>query len=265
MLWGVRGIKEGVMRTPEKTTDQKNRPGRNYTSIFFNLLALAILLTAIVVLHQILKKPKSAEVKSVAALSQTEQQKETAKTAPAQPTATTQAKEPVAVVELEQKTEDKKPAEEPEKETVTFKEVKTKPSVGKRISKRNEWKSPYADEGPPVEELDNESARQKYLNQNQRLSKGIDTAPAPRSSSKTYEATEYDRRYTSGKTSQPAYYGSDSANDLDSEAARRHYLDENKRLSRELAYDPSKSRTSPNPESSNAYRNSGEYIPFESK
>lgn len=253
------------MRTPEKMTDQKNRPGRNYTSIFFNLLALAILLTAIVVLHQILKKPKATDVKSVAALPQKQQQTETAKAAPAQPVVTTQTKEPVAVVELEQKTEEKKPAEEPEKETVTFKEVKTKPSVGKRISRKNEWKSPYADEGPPVEELDNESARQRYLKDNERLSKGIDTTPAPRSSSSTYETQEYDSRYASGKTSRPAYYGSDSVEELDSASARRYYQDENKRLSRELAYDPSKSRTSPAPERSNTSRGSGEYIPFESK
>jgi hypothetical protein len=258
---GILGDKGGVMRTLERTPEQRTRPGRNYTSIFFNLLALAILLTAIVVLHQILKKPaadEAAQVKSVAALPQA------AQTAPAQPAVTEKTKEAVAVVELDQKTEEKKPAEETKDETVTFKEVKIKPQAGKKIIRKNQWSSKYAYEGPPVEELDDESARQKYLRDNTRLSKGIDTSPS-RSSSRSYDSGQYDRRYSYGRSYPSVYNGSDSVDDLDSDAARRHYQEENKRLSRGLAYDPSKSRKSPNPENSSTYRSSEEYIPFESK
>ena len=115
------------MRSQTKTAEKKTKSFKYYSSIFFNLLALAVLLTAIVVLHQILKKPKTSEevpIKSMAALPDT---KTTSDAKPAT------VKEKVAVVDLEAVTKEKKPP----------KKMKAKKVTWKRVKKKSRWQSSW--------------------------------------------------------------------------------------------------------------------------
>lgn len=237
------------MRTQKKTI-------KYYSSIFFNLFALAVLLTAIVVVHQILKKPSTKEetatvknvtIKSIPALPE---KKTTEQVTPTTP------QEKMAIVELETKPEVKKP------KTKTIKWKKVKKRARRKYSKST-YKSRWA-QGPSVEELDNETTRQRYLKENNQLSEGVKVEAAP-----TYTTYHYETPSYVGSSRLPpaqAPIGS-SIDELDNESARQYYLEQNKRKAGDLAYKPKPSKNTAKPASytTTSYEGPDDYIPFERK
>lgn len=190
----------------DQPNEKRNRA--RPTNIIFNLVALALLLTVIVFLHQILKKPKeqqtqqTVEVKAIAALP--------AIPAPAQ---VEPQKEPAPAVELE------KPAE-------TYKEVEPKPAIKKEAKKTKAVKrtSFRAEQEIAAPELDGEQMRQRYIEENRRLSSGSIEKP---SSSYNVKQTPDTSDLDKAVQKSPSY-----SYDLDDETARQKYLEENRRLSR---------------------------------
>lgn len=218
---------------------------RYYSSIFFNLFALAVLLTAIVVLHQILKKPSAKEetatvenvtIKSIPAIPENTPEPQAAQST---------QKEQMAVVDLETKAEIKKP----KVKTVKWRKVRRKTA-------HTNYKSKWA-EGPSVEELDNESARQRYLSENKQESEGVTVEPAPTQASYNYET----------RLPSPQAPMGTSVEELDNESARQYYLQQNKGQSGDLAYKQksSKNTSAPATYKTTTYQGPDDYIPFERK
>ncbi len=219
-------------------SETKAKSGRHPSNIIFNLIALGLLLTVIVFLHQILKKPKPEApvetAKSVSALPAPVSQT----LPPLEPVAVEPEKEKAAVVEL--------PVKEPEAKPVVLK-AETKPVTKKSSSIAENEISPA--------ELDGEEARRRYIEDNKRLSSGdakIERSPtkaAPRSAS-----NELDREAATRFEPRSSY-------DLDDEAARQKYNDENRRLSRTV-----NTRERPKEEARKPASTGGdEYIPFENR
>jgi hypothetical protein len=264
-LKGEREVKmNGHTRPNERPAEKKNKSGRHPSNIIFNLIALALLLTVIVFLHQILRKPKASEpgdVKAVAALPATAAavtlppvQIPVAAPAPAsQAEAKTEApakvelpEEKVQIVEL--------PTKEPEARPVVIRTSKKNATT-----KTNSWSTEQEISAP---ELDGEEARQKYIDENRHLSSGkvktekSPTRAAPRPAYQASSAsTELDRE--AGHR-----FEGRSSSDLDDETARQKYLEENRRVSK--AGGTSRSPTqhaAPKPASTGG----DEYIPFENR
>ena len=239
-----------------------NEKKRHPSNIIFNLIALALLLTVIVFLHQILRKSKPADgvhVKSIAALPSAEtrtdpQARAKAEvTLPALPPAQQQlAPEPkteapdVAQPEPAKQAVVELPAKEPEAKPVVERQ---KPSAAK--TKKASYR---AEEEVSPAELDGEEARQKYIRENKKLSS--DNARIEKSSTRAASQSSADSdlgREAAKRFEAPSKY------DLDDEAARQKYVDENRRLSRTV-------NTSEKPrEQTSVKRTQDEYIPFEDR
>jgi len=234
--------------------NERKKTARPSSNIVFNLIALALLLTVIVFLHQILKKPKQAEetqVKSVATLPAAEKQP--------QAKAEVQLPAPPPVqIPLEPESKETKKAEAepqavvelPAKDT-EIKPVEKKSVANAKPAKKNAYR---ADEEISPAEFDGESARQKYIDENKRLSSGkakVEKSPT-RAAKPAKAASELDRE-AAHRFEAPSKY------DLDDEAARQKYQDENKRLSRAEATGEKRKPQPP------AKQTSDEFIPFEDR
>lgn len=231
---------------------RKNKTVRHSSNIIFNLIALALLLTVIVFLHQILKKPKQTqevEVKSIATLPAGEKQVQAKAEAQIQlPTP------PPVQIPLEPEPNE---WEKPEVEPQAVVELPTKDPVIQPFERKTATKpikeSRHAEEEISPAELDSGTARQKYLEENRRLSSGkakIEKSPTHAAATLPPAASELDKE-AARRFDAPSKY------DLDDEAARRRYLEENKSLSRVVKTD---AKPQPPPK-----RISDEYIPFEDR
>lgn len=249
-------------RQIERPAERRTRGARHPSNIIFNLLALGLLLTVIVFLHQILKKPKQSEEQAVRSLS--------ALPAETKPTAapvenlipetvaeTMQAKTPTTTI-LEP--EVKKP------ETPTVVDLASgklemaaakdpEPTPQTTAKKQNKRTVVRADQEVSPLELDGDDARRKYIDDNRRLSSGDVKIPKPQRTAAAAPSAGGDLHKEAAKNFEPS-----GRNDLDDETARRQYLEENRRLSH-LATDEGGRKSPPRPSSSGP----GEYIPFESK
>lgn len=231
---------------------RKNKTVKHSSNIIFNLIALALLLTVIVFLHQILKKPKQpqeVEVKSVAALPAGDEQVQAKVKAQIQ----LPAPPPVQIPLEPEPNEWKKPEAEPQAVVeLPTKDPVIQPFEGK-IAAKTTKEYYHAEEEISAAELDSETARQKYLEENRRLSSGkakIEKSPTHAAAAPRPAASELDKEAAQR-------FDASSKYDLDDEAARRKYLEENKRLSRVLKTD---AKPQPSPK-----RASDEYIPFEDR
>lgn len=246
---GNGGSQEAVMK---ETGERKTGSLRHPSNIIFNLVALALLLTVIVFLHQILKKPKQAqeqkptqEVKSVAALPAKPATPEPAPQAVAAPPPVQVTLPSPVIVPVPAETVVELPAKEPEARPVTQKRAK-------RVSVLAEQETSPA-------ELDGDEARKKYLEENRRLSSGkVKIAKSQTKSPQVISSpakSDLDRE--AARRFEPR-----SNYDLDDEAARQKYLEENKRLSRLVGTDEKQNRQAP---AKKGPSGSDEYIPFEDR
>lgn len=240
-------------RNTERPADKRSRSGRHPSNIIFNLIALALLLTVIVFLHQILKKPRAieqTEVKAVAALPAAE--------AP-RPVADAKSS-PVVTLPPVQVPEPEPPKIETPQERTAVVDLPVKRPEAKPVAMRTKKASPIAEQEISAPELDGEAARQKYIEDNKRLSSGdlkierSSTKAAPASSYRTPSASSELHREASHRIEAKGSY------DLDDETARRKYIEENKRMSKAGGTSmPAK------PAPQLAPSGGDEYIPFENK
>jgi hypothetical protein len=202
------------------------------SSVFLNLFALAVFLAAVIILHQVWKKEPSVERPEQAV--QKELSTPDHSGATEHVVATASEKAPA------KKIEKKAAVDEPVKKTkneVVQKDSTSQPSY-KRYAATKRWraqkrsvarkKQTKAEEvEPSVEHLDNEYARRNYVVDNYRLSAGLqgaDSGYVP-SAVSDLDLVSPDTEYTKQRTYHDYY-------DLDSEAQRLKYLEENKRLSK---------------------------------
>lgn len=222
-----------------RTGERKVRTPRYSSSIIFNLFALAMLLTAIIVLHQILNKPKQGEVKSQEATAAPAEAPAAPKAMamPAElktpPAPVKEEKQPVSVVDLpsEPKTVQKETESKKEEtvQTETYKEVKKAVPVNKSTSTKTAASRQTSENYYPVEELDSESARQHYLKENKNLSKDKKTSSA----GSREEPVNMNHQESAYQTPQKTM--ASTVDELDSESARVYYQEENSRLAKKLA------------------------------
>ncbi|MFH1873838.1 MAG: hypothetical protein ABH859_01455 [Pseudomonadota bacterium] len=163
------------------------------SSVFFNLFALAIFLAVVIVLHQVLKKPEFSNPAQ-----QQRQEEEITQ-------ATVDLVQPEVVEVVKAQPVPSKPAivakKKVEKKKISKKYVPRKKYVGKKIEKE-----------PTVEELDSEQARLQYL---QETNKQLPN------SSKV------------GTVYQVPAKKEIRVDDLDNEAARNYYQEQNRLLSKQ--------------------------------
>ncbi len=248
----------------KEPAEKKTRNLKHPTNIIFNLLALAVLMTVIIFLHQILKKPKESadktkqEVKSVAALP-AKLEAPTAAPAP-QPVQIT-LPSPAVVIAPPENVVKSEPVAETKKSEPETTEAEAKPVVQKPETRREQITrtSVRAEEEISPTELDGEQAREKYMEDNRRLSSGKvkmakSKTPAQQATSEPARS-ELDRE--AAKRFEPR-----STYDLDDEGARQKYLDENKRLSRAVTTGEKQKKQAPATTSSSG---NDEYIPFEDR
>ncbi len=217
-------------RPPRSGTQQQKKSIFRSTAI--NLTALLLLFTLVFVLQgwgkwigihddDSHKQTQATQTDSKAADKKNTVSTPSAKTEKSTPESNAVAKSKSSVYTLE---EQPKAKQEPEKKKIITKKRAKKEYRARRV--RIAPSDPYAqDKKMRVEEFDNDLARQRYRDENQRLSGVI--------AGDTVAETRYQPSHTYEYSATPSYPSNAnvSVHDLDDEAARQHYNAENRRLS----------------------------------
>jgi len=240
------------MDESNRVNEKRNTRVRNSSSIIFNLVALALLLTVIVLLHQMLKKPVESQTTAIKAIpaipTENTQAPETlpgtptentatapapAATAPA-PAAAAAAPAPAAAVPAPASAAAPAAAEVPipaPNPTAIAQESQAAPVVSNNAKDIKRTASQY-DMGP--EELDTEQARQQYLQENGRAlpTAGKQNTASSSSAPSNVQAREEPQQGSPRLVSNSrAPVVAPSRLDLDDTAARQYYIEQNRQLS----------------------------------